>query len=85
MLGPVAFFPQDPVPIRPYAIAPWAEESLPADTPPLIAALRGDFFCSAFGANDEAIRGCRLPLHGSSVGSHARQPQFRTSPDQSSI
>ena len=63
-MAPVTFFPQDRSPIRPYAIAPWAEESLPPDTPPVIATLRGDFFCSAFGANDKTVRRRRLPLHG---------------------
>jgi len=64
MLGPVTFFPHDPDPIRPYAIAPWAEEPLPPGTPPVIAALRGDWFCSAFGANAEPYAGRQLPLHG---------------------
>jgi hypothetical protein len=45
-------------------MAPWAEEPLPPETPPVIAGLRGDFFCSAFGANDEPYQGRRLPLHG---------------------
>ena len=63
-LGPVTFFPGEPNPIRPYAIAPWAEEPLPADTPPVIEHLRGDWFCSAFGANTESASGRPLPLHG---------------------
>lgn len=63
-LAPVTFFPDHSQPIQPYAIAPWAEERLPADTPSLIAALRGDFFGSAFGANEEPFRRRRLPLHG---------------------
>jgi hypothetical protein len=64
MLGPVTFFPQDPIPIRPYAVAPWAQEFLPSDTSPMIAALRGDWFCSAFGENAESHAGCQLPPHG---------------------
>jgi hypothetical protein len=60
VLGPVTFFPDGPAPIRPYAIAPWAEEALSPDTPPTIAALRGDWFCSAFGEN----AGRKLPPHG---------------------
>jgi hypothetical protein len=63
-MAPVTFFPEDVHPIRPYAIAPWANEALPADTPPVIAVLRGDFFCSAFGENAQPHRGRRLPLHG---------------------
>ena len=64
MLGPVTFFPEDPAPVRPYAIAPWAEEAVPADTPAMLRALRGDWFCSAFGENAEPHAGHRLPPHG---------------------
>jgi hypothetical protein len=67
MLGPVRFFPRDARPIEPYAVAPWAEEVLPADTPAMLAALRGDWFCSAFGENAENYRGRRLPPHGESA------------------
>jgi hypothetical protein len=63
-LAPVTFFPEDRAPISPYAIAPWAEEPLPSDTPPLIASLRGDWFCSAFGANTDTDAPSKLPLHG---------------------
>jgi len=63
-LAPVTFFPQSPNPLKPYAIAPWSEEPLPPNTPPVIAGLRGDFFCSAFGANEEPHQGRHLPLHG---------------------
>lgn len=64
MLGPVTFFPQNSIPIRPYAVAPWAEEFLPSGTPPMIAALRGDWFCSAFGENTDLPKGKALPPHG---------------------
>jgi hypothetical protein len=64
MVGPACFFPDDLLPIQPYAIAPWAEEGLSADTPTMIAALRGDWFCSAFGENAEAYAGRHLPPHG---------------------
>lgn len=64
MLGPVTFFPSDLEPIRPYAVAPWAEETLTVDVPPMLRALRGDWFCSAFGENGEPYRGERLPPHG---------------------
>ena len=67
MLGPVRFFPQDPLPIQPYAIAPWAEEPLPLGTSPMLSALRGDWFCSAFGENAEPHRGRQLPPHGESA------------------
>ena len=53
MMAPVKFFPSDPTPIAPYHVAPWAEEEVPPDSPPMLAALRGDWFCSAFGENKE--------------------------------
>src|ERR1700722_19051619 len=64
MLGPVTFFPHDSRPIEPYAIAPWAEEELPTETSTMITALRGDWFCSAFGENIEPWSGQHLPPHG---------------------
>lgn len=50
--------------IRPLSVAPWAEEPLPAGTPPLLRALRGDFFCLPFGGNATAYRGESHPVHG---------------------
>ncbi len=38
--------------VSPMHVAPWAEEQLPADTPPIIRVLRGDFFCAPFGSSD---------------------------------
>lgn len=64
MLGPVTFFPKDAVPIQPYAIAPWGEENLAPGTQPMIAALRGDWFCCAFGENAELHRQRQFPPHG---------------------
>lgn len=64
MLGPVTFFPKSDAPIRPYAVAPWAEETLDENIPPMLRALRGDWFCSAFGENSEPYDGERLPPHG---------------------
>jgi hypothetical protein len=63
-LAPVTFFPQEAHPIQPYAIAPWWSEPLEPTIPPVLANLRGDFFCSAFGANEESSAGKILPLHG---------------------
>ncbi len=36
----------------PLHIAPWIGETLPGDIPPMLAMLRGDFFCAPFGAAD---------------------------------
>jgi hypothetical protein len=47
-------------------VAPWAErnETLPPGLPPLLHALRGDFFCCPFGGNATPFRGERHPPHG---------------------
>lgn len=50
--------------IQPFAIAPWAEESLADDTPDLLKTLRGDFFCAPFGGNGTPWRGEQHPPHG---------------------
>lgn len=50
--------------VQPFAVAPWAEESLPRESPNLLRALRGDFFCAPFGANGTSWRGERHPPHG---------------------
>ena len=64
MLGPVSFFPDNSSSIRPYAAAPWADAAQPDNVPPVIANMRGDWFCSAFGENVEPSRGHQLPPHG---------------------
>lgn len=64
MLAPVKFFSNESTSVEPYAIAPWAEESLPPNTPDMLVALRGDWFCSAFGENAQPYRDRRLPPHG---------------------
>src|SRR5688572_20595083 len=64
MLAPVKFFSNEFAPVEPYAIAPWAEESLPPNTPDMLVALRGDWFCSAFGENAQCYRDRALPPHG---------------------
>ncbi|MEI8314258.1 MAG: hypothetical protein WCG79_02290 [Verrucomicrobiota bacterium] len=50
--------------IEPFAIAPWWNEKLPADTLPLIRVLRGDFFCLPFGGNATPYRKEKHPGHG---------------------
>jgi hypothetical protein len=67
-LGPVRFrLPHGSV--EPFSVAPWAEEKLPADSPNVLRALRGDFFCAPFGGSDKAYRGERLPIHGETANS----------------
>ena len=62
-LGPVSFQLEDKR-VQPFAIAPWAEEKLPPDSPAVLRPLRGDFFCMPFGANARSWHGERHPLHG---------------------
>lgn len=50
--------------VSPYSVAPWAEEKPPPGLPPVLHALRGDFFCAPFGANATACRGETHPVHG---------------------
>src|SRR4051812_19449213 len=38
--------------VSPMHVAPWANESLPDDTPAILRILRGDFFCAPFGSSD---------------------------------
>jgi hypothetical protein len=52
--------------VQPYAIAPWtmSGEKFPQGTPAPLRALRGDFFCCPFGANEVSFRGEHHPPHG---------------------
>ncbi len=49
--------------VRPFHVAPWADEEL-SDELPILRALRGDFFCMPFGANAEPFGDEIYPLHG---------------------
>ena len=62
-VGPVAFT-NGRKRIVPMAVAPWHNEMLPKDTPPIIRVLRGDFFCMPFGGNTTAFGKERHPVHG---------------------
>ncbi len=62
-LGPVTFLRGHQA-LRPYSVAPWAEERCVPALPPILAVLRGDFFCLPFGGNATSYRGERHPLHG---------------------
>jgi hypothetical protein len=63
MMAPVTFFRRDADRIRPYYVAPWAEESIKRIDPPVLGPLRGDFFCLPFGANATG-KGTRHTVHG---------------------
>jgi hypothetical protein len=50
---------------QPFSVAPWAEEAPAPGTPPLLTALRGDFFCCPFGIDrGKPYRGQATPPHG---------------------
>ena len=51
--------------IAPMHVAPWADEPLPDDLPPMLRMLRGDFFCAPFGASDMLPEEGRL--HGTTA------------------
>jgi hypothetical protein len=67
MLAPATFRLSDGRKVQPFAIAPWAREKLPAGVPPLLQALRGDFFCAPFGGNGTRWHGEQHPPHGESA------------------
>ena len=50
--------------VEPYSVAPWHDEELDASNPPVIRALRGDFFCMPFGGNASKYRREQHPVHG---------------------
>lgn len=61
-LGPVVFRLGRRV-VRPFHVAPWAEENL-SGQPNILKALRGDFFCMPFGGNAAPWKGEKHPVHG---------------------
>jgi hypothetical protein len=71
--------------IRPYAVAPWAEESRDASLPSVLQVLRGDFFCLPFGGNDKPFRGERHPAHGETANAHWHFESLETSDEQSCL
>jgi hypothetical protein len=74
-LAPVAFRIDHRL-VSPFAIAPWAEEKVASDTPALLRALRGDFFCAPFGGNGTEWRGERHPPHGETANANWRLKRF---------
>jgi hypothetical protein len=57
MLAPATFQLPGGRTVQPFAVAPWAGEKIDAGLPPLLHALRGDFFCAPFGGNGTPWRG----------------------------
>lgn len=63
-LGPVTFSFGRGRKLAPLHVAPWHGETLPRGTPPILRALRGDFFCLPFGGNGTPFGKERHPVHG---------------------
>jgi hypothetical protein len=80
-LGPVSFRLPHRL-VSPFSVAPWAEEKLAADTPALLRALRGDFFCAPFGGNGTSWRGENHPPHGEPANSTWHLSAFERSVDR---
>ncbi len=74
-LGPVEFRVGKKT-VSPYSVAPWAAEKLGPGLPPLLHALRGDFFCAPFGGNGTAWRGESHPPHGETANAKWRLDAF---------
>jgi len=65
-LGP-AVFKLGRKKVAPLSVAPWARETPPANLPPILRVLRGDFFCAPFGASDKPWRQEMHLPHGDSA------------------
>jgi len=66
-MAPVKFYRSSVRAIQPYYICPWHGEGRKIDEP-VLASLRGDFFCLPFGANAAACAGERHRVHGEPAG-----------------
>lgn len=80
-LGPVSFRLAHRL-VSPLSVAPWAEEKLAPETPALLRALRGDFFCAPFGGNGAAWRDESHPPHGETANSTWRLRSFERLADR---
>jgi len=67
-MAPVMFYRDTDEPVQPYYISPWQQEDLEVSDP-VLAPLRGDFFCLPFGANAEPCKGRQYTGHGESASS----------------
>lgn len=68
-MAPVTFFRNESKPVQPYHITPWQDEKPKKVPVPVLAPLRGDFFCVPFGGNADAVGGEKHPPHGEVAGS----------------
>jgi hypothetical protein len=68
-MAPATFAADTATPIQPYYISPWQNEGLSELPDPVLAPLRGDFFCLPFGGNSEALDGEKHTCHGEAASS----------------
>lgn len=68
-MAPVTFYRNDSRPVQPYHITPWQDEKPKSVPVPVLAPLRGDFFCLPFGGNNDVVHGEKHPPHGEVAGS----------------
>jgi hypothetical protein len=76
-LGPVTFTCGSRK-IRPYSVAPWAEEPKPPKLPPILEVLRGDFFCMPFGGNATRFGREKHPVHGETANARWHFESFES-------
>ena len=62
--APVLFTDDSGKTISPYYVTPWQNEGKDLSAAPVLAPLRGDFFCLPFGGNGDPVNGVTFPCHG---------------------
>lgn len=67
-MAPVTFLRDSGAPVQPYHVSPWQNEGLKDFPAPVLASLRGDWFCIPFGGNGTEFRGEKHPPHGEVAG-----------------
>ena len=83
-LGPVTF-DRKGLRLRPYSVAPWAKERTDPSHPPIIKALRGDFFCLPFGGNATPFGREKHPVHGETANARWQFQSRQTSQGRSCL
>ncbi len=63
-MAPATFAADTSTPVQPYYISPWQDEGLAEFPDPVLAPLRGDFFCLPFGGNKEPLGTEQHTCHG---------------------
>lgn len=62
--APVLFTDESGKTVSPYFVSPWQTEGKDLSGCPVLAPLRGDFFCLPFGGNGDPVNGVTFPCHG---------------------